>query len=533
MLLKLHFRILFYLYSILSEVCVFHVDAVKASKRGDDSKNLQVQASKNPELSEKGKQTIPDLNFPPPPEEEQPEDSRSTDPQSKRSTYALRMERYKANGTLEAYRAAQKHRQMVWYNNLTEEEKRARSRRDAETRKAKNAQLIKTPFATLLISTISLKPVLIDSKSAYSKFTIAVKGQKKAQRATVQNQLPEQLSNQFKNAKKENIPDLNFPPPLEETVLQTVKGRREPIRKLGNNSGKKKSMHAIKVEKLKEEGSLQEFLDSEASRVRAYRESLGPEKRKEQSRRSRNLLAEKFRKELQLHADIEHERKQKSKVCQKTQRMHYDNEKQIRLCAYIICTNAIPMTGFWTLIFFLLSAFYAFTEISKCATSKEGTNLVSNSPSESGEQIKPDIPDLNIPLVEEPSIDETTSHNNPGSSTTISKASTKSKHASKVSSRIRKGTLAEFREKERERVRRYRANLSEEAKKAHGKKVVQRRMKLMKDNPALRESYRKASQESYRRNRGRTKAEKEGRSIEPEHAKRKHGRKIKPLPPNN
>lgn len=49
----------------------------------------------------------------------------------------------------------------------------------------------------------------------------------------------------------------------------------------------------------------------------------------------------------------------------------------------------------------------------------------------------------------------------------------------------------------------------------------------------MRESYRKASRDSYRRSRGRIKAEKEGRSIEPEYERRKQGRKRKILSPDN
>ena len=99
------------------------------------------------------------------------------------------------------------------------------------------------------------------------------------------------------------------------------------------------------------------------------------------------------------------------------------------------------------------------------ATSNEGN---SNTGMQSNTQSESSVPDLNIPLVEEFSVEQTPTYMT--STDRLSK-----KYSSKVNYHSRKGGLAEFREKERERLKRYRSGLTEEEKKSQIKRVMQRR----------------------------------------------------------
>jgi hypothetical protein len=125
------------------------------------------------------------------------------------------------------------------------------------------------------------------------------------------------------------------------------------------------------------------------------------------------------------------------------------------------------MKRFYILVTIVL---YNFAKVGNCVSSNEGISSSSSSQTE--------LPDLNIPLAEEAPIESSTSQT---AATIHTSPTTKTKHASKVKFHAKKGSLAAFREKERERLRLYRATLPKEKKKAQTRKVMQRRMHIRKD----------------------------------------------------
>lgn len=148
MLLKLNVHMLLCLINVFNEVRFRYVDAGKTSGRIIASKDSNNDESSRLLSGVKDKGEIPDLNFPPPPEEELPELSETlplavlTNTSGvKKGTYASKIERHEAKGTLKAFKIAQKHRHHRWYANMTEEKRIARSRKDAKVRKERNAQV--------------------------------------------------------------------------------------------------------------------------------------------------------------------------------------------------------------------------------------------------------------------------------------------------------------------------------------------------------------------------------------------------------
>ena len=84
------------------------------------------------------KEPIPDLNFPPPIEEEETQKKTQN-----RRTYAQKILKHEKEGTLEAYREAERIRKKEYNARFTPEQLKARSRKHEEARKAKNAAVSK------------------------------------------------------------------------------------------------------------------------------------------------------------------------------------------------------------------------------------------------------------------------------------------------------------------------------------------------------------------------------------------------------
>jgi len=130
MLFKLYLRlIVFFLFYLFDEADKLHVSAVKRSNK--------IHKPKDKISSTQDKQPIPDLNFPPPNEKEE---VKSNDKKG-RETYTERMERYEKMGILEEYRIAQRRRRREWQDKLSAEQRKEKSRKDAEVRKTKIAQV--------------------------------------------------------------------------------------------------------------------------------------------------------------------------------------------------------------------------------------------------------------------------------------------------------------------------------------------------------------------------------------------------------
>lgn len=131
MFFKLYLRlIVFLLFYLFDEAAKLHVSADKESKKSYKSKDKISSSTQD-------KVPIPDLNFPPPNEKEE---VKSNDKKG-RETYTERMERYEKMGILEEYRIAQRRRRSEWQDKLSAEQKKEKSRKDAEVRKTKIAQV--------------------------------------------------------------------------------------------------------------------------------------------------------------------------------------------------------------------------------------------------------------------------------------------------------------------------------------------------------------------------------------------------------
>jgi len=133
------------LFCLFNLVALFQVAAVKYQKESRQTEspktyNLRVRPSKRPIIFPKKKEPIPDLNFPPPPEEDEkvPSDHKN---KRNRYIYAQRIAKHIKDGTLEEFRKAERIRRKEYSNKFTPDELKEISRKHESIRRARNAEV--------------------------------------------------------------------------------------------------------------------------------------------------------------------------------------------------------------------------------------------------------------------------------------------------------------------------------------------------------------------------------------------------------
>ena len=134
-----------YVYFLLLVLTPMYIVAVKDGKQisqadTTEKYNLRVRPAKPPRKKATittVKETIPDLNFPPPIENDQTQ-KKIAKPR-KGWSHAQRMAKYKEEGTLESFKEAERIRRKEYNAKFTPEQLKQRSRKWEETRKARNA----------------------------------------------------------------------------------------------------------------------------------------------------------------------------------------------------------------------------------------------------------------------------------------------------------------------------------------------------------------------------------------------------------
>lgn len=137
---------IFFIFLLLNPL---HIVAVKDDKLISQTYttgkyNLRARPTRPPKKTATvttKKEPIPDLNFPPPIEEEQ---IQKKAPKPRRESYAQRIERHKKDGTLEAYKEAERIRKKAYKAQFTPEQLKEKSRKWEESRRAKIATVSKS-----------------------------------------------------------------------------------------------------------------------------------------------------------------------------------------------------------------------------------------------------------------------------------------------------------------------------------------------------------------------------------------------------
>lgn len=142
--------LVFFLF-LLSELANFKAVAIEEGKQAGEKYspkkyNLRVRMPKKATKSATPKEPIPDLNFPPPDEENQMEVSdrqaKKVLPESRaKSEYARLIARHIKNGTLAQFREAERVRRKEFNRRFTKEELRAKSLEHDIIRRARDAKV--------------------------------------------------------------------------------------------------------------------------------------------------------------------------------------------------------------------------------------------------------------------------------------------------------------------------------------------------------------------------------------------------------